>query len=216
MLSSKQIESYNTNGYLAVENVLAAQELSALRALTDAFVERSRAVTAHNSVFDLEQEHTAAAPSLRRIKHPVAQDPGYARFTEHDKILDIVTDLLGSNVRYHNNKLNMKNPAGGAAVEWHQDWAFYPHTNDDILEVGIALDDMTMENGPLMVIPGSHRAGRKPRPGETHWKGREAQPVLCEAGDVLLFRSDLWHTGSRNRTTDRSRQGSGFCSPPGR
>ena len=51
--------------------------------------------------------------------------------------------LLGPNLRYHNNKLNMKNPANGSAVQWHQDWAFYPHTNDSILEVGIALDDMT-------------------------------------------------------------------------
>mgnify|MGYP002625322547 FL=1 len=45
----------------------------------------------------------------------------------------------------------------GAAVEWHQDWAFYPHTNDDILAVGVIIDDMSEENGPLMVFPGSHR-----------------------------------------------------------
>lgn len=67
------------------------------------------------------------------------------------------------------------------------------------------LDDIDADLCPTRVIPGSHRAGREPRPGETHWHGRAAEPVLCNAGDVLFFRSDLWHAGSRNRTRDRSR-----------
>ena len=69
----------------------------------------------------------------------------------------------------------------------------------------IYLDRIDADLCPTRVIPGSHRAGRKPRPGETQWRGRAPQPVLCEAGDVLMFRSDLWHAGSRNRTIDRSR-----------
>ena len=44
--------------------------------------------------------------------------------------------------------------AGGVA---NQDWAFYPHTNDSLAAVGVMFDDMAMENGPLMVIPGSHK-----------------------------------------------------------
>ena len=42
-------------------------------------------------------------------------------------------------------------------MEWHQDWAFYPHTNDDLLAVGLMLDDAFLENGPLLVVPGSHK-----------------------------------------------------------
>jgi hypothetical protein len=45
----------------------------------------------------------------------------------------------------------------GAPVEWQQDWAFYPHTNDDLAALGIMLDDCGIENGPMMVIPGSHQ-----------------------------------------------------------
>ena len=67
------------------------------------------------------------------------------------------------------------------------------------------LSDIDADLCPTAVIPGSHRAGRKPLPGESQWQGREAEPVLCKAGDVLVFRSDLWHAGSRNRSTDRSR-----------
>ena len=61
------------------------------------------------------------------------------------------------NIRHHHTKLNNKAPGGGAQVEWHTDWGFYPHTNDDILEVGVAIDPMTIENGSLMVVPGSHK-----------------------------------------------------------
>ena len=67
------------------------------------------------------------------------------------------------------------------------------------------LDDIDADLCPTWVIPGSHRSGRKPRPGEDHWHGRVAEPVLCQAGDVLMLRSELWHAGSRNRTADRSR-----------
>ena len=67
------------------------------------------------------------------------------------------------------------------------------------------LSDIDAALCPTLVIPGSHRAGRKPHPGERQWQGREAEPVLCQAGDVLFFRSDLWHAGSRNRSIERSR-----------
>ena len=73
----------------------------------------------------------------------------YDRAIRHPRILDIVEQLVGKGVRTNGNKLNMKSAGFGSAVAWHQDWAFYPHTNDDILAVGIAIDDMMLENGPL-------------------------------------------------------------------
>ena len=74
--------------------------------------------------------------------------------TSHTEVL---TDLLGPDVLIQTSKLNTKAPGGGAAVEWHQDWAFYPHSNDDMLAVGLMLEDVDEANGPLMVVPGSHR-----------------------------------------------------------
>ena len=70
------------------------------------------------------------------------------------------------------------------------------------------LDDLTLDLAPTWVIPGSHRSGRPLRWGaEPHptWQGRELEPVLCKAGDVLFFRSELWHTGSKNTTADHTR-----------
>jgi len=43
------------------------------------------------------------------------------------------------------------------AVEWHQDGAFYPHTNDDLLAIGVILEDVDTSSEPLMVIPGTHK-----------------------------------------------------------
>ena len=74
------------------------------------------------------------------------------------RLLAVLSTLLApSGVRLHGSKLNLKAPEFGSPVEWHQDWAFYPHTNDDLLAVGVLLDDATEQNGPLMVLPGSHR-----------------------------------------------------------
>src|SRR5207344_1199954 len=105
-----------------------------------------------------EASHSATLPRVRRLKpaifkryaffHALARDPA---------ITSILAQLLGQAIRQHGGKLNMKSAGFGAAVEWHQDWAFYPHTNDDVLATGIYLDDCDMQNGPLLVVPGTHK-----------------------------------------------------------
>jgi len=210
MLDPTQIEAYETNGYLAVENVLTEDEVAELRRVTDEFVEKSRLVTVSDATFDLEPGHREASPRLRRLKHPVTRHPVYARYVRYEPIVDIVASLLGANLRYHgNNKLNMKNPAHGSAVEWHQDWAFYPHTNDDLLEVGIALDDMTEENGPLMVIPGSHKGKTWDHHQDGFFVGAVtdpsfapvgAVPVTVKAGGITLHHVRTLHGSVPNRS----------------
>ena len=221
MLDEAQVDAFRREGYLAIEDVLTAGEVEELQRVTDEFVERSRAVADNDDTFDLEPGHRPESPSLRRLKHPVDKHPVYARYARHERILDIVECVLGPDLRYHNNKLNMKNPGNGAAVEWHQDWAFYPHTNDDLLEVGMALTDVTAENGPLMVIPGSHR-------GKT-WNHHQdgcfvggitdptfrpagAVPVTVKAGGITLHHVRLLHGSAPNRSNKPRRMFFiGFC-----
>jgi phytanoyl-CoA hydroxylase len=95
---------------------------------------------------------------VRRIKEPHDVHPAFREIAFSKRIADILTPLIGttSGIRFQTGKLNMKSAGHGAAVEWHQDWAFYPHTNDDLLAIGLYLDDCGPDNGPLMVIPGSH------------------------------------------------------------
>jgi ectoine hydroxylase-related dioxygenase (phytanoyl-CoA dioxygenase family) len=155
MLSPDQIAAYRRDGFIVVPDVFTGDEIAALRRVTDGFVDGARQVAANDDIYDLEDSHSAAEPRVRRIKTPHLHDPEYARAARQPKVVAVLRDLWGS-VRFDTGKLNMKSAGYGAPVEWHQDWAFYPHTNDDLAAVGIMLDDCTPENGPMMVIPGSH------------------------------------------------------------
>ena len=156
MISDEDVQRYHRDGYLVVPDVLSAQDIDDLRHVTDDLVEQSRQATAHTGVFDLEPGHSAAQPRVRRIKSPHLQHDAYARMVRHPGIVAVLCRLWGPNVRFDTSKLNLKAAGFGSPVEWHQDWAFYPHTNDDLAAVGIMLDDFTPDNGSMLVIPGSH------------------------------------------------------------
>jgi phytanoyl-CoA hydroxylase len=157
MLSRAQIEEYNEIGAIVVPEVLSASEVARLRTATDGFMARAREVRTHDAIYDLEDSHTPEHPRVRRIKAPHLHHPDYAALVRHPGIVAVLQSLWGPHIRFDTSKLNMKSAGFGAAVEWHQDWAFYPHTNDDLAAVGVMMDDMAEENGPLQVIPGSHR-----------------------------------------------------------
>jgi phytanoyl-CoA hydroxylase len=157
MLTRAQIDEYNEVGAIVVPDVLTADEVRTLSAVTDGFVERARGLTGHDAVYDLEDSHTPERPRVRRIKAAHLHDPAYAALSRHPKIIAVLQALWGPDIRFDTAKLNMKCAGFGAPVEWHQDWAFYPHTNDNLAAVGVMFDDMAMESGPLMIIPGSHK-----------------------------------------------------------
>ena len=189
-LTDAQIASYHRDGYLAVPRLIDAERVEALRRVTAAFVERSRALTRSDAIFDVDPRHSAATPIVRRIKNPADHDPVYAWVALESPILDVVSELLGPSIRFHHSKLNLKGSHLGAPVEVHQDAAFYPHSNDDVLAVGLLLDDATAENGAMAVLPGSHRG-----PIHTHFDaqgrfvgGMRAEDIakLDRSGAVLL------------------------------
>jgi ectoine hydroxylase-related dioxygenase (phytanoyl-CoA dioxygenase family) len=156
MLTDAQRAAYDRDGVIIVPDVYTPEEIAELRRVTDEFIAGSAKVTANDAIYDLEDTHSPAAPRVRRIKTPHAHHDAYFRASRNAKVIEILADLWGT-VRYDTSKLNMKSAGYGAPVEWHQDWAFYPHTNDDLAAVGVMLDDIDMENGPMMVVPGSHK-----------------------------------------------------------
>jgi len=157
MLTRNQIDKYNDEGALVVEGVLDDVTRQHMKNVLADLVERSRSVKIHDKVYDLEPGHSSEDPRVRRIKAPHMVHPVFADFMRSPKLLGILLNLLGENVRLHGAKLNLKSPGFGSPVEWHQDWPFYPHTNDDLLAVGVMLDDTTVENGALYIVPGSHK-----------------------------------------------------------
>ena len=214
MLSKKQISFYHENGYLVVEDVLSPEELAALQRVTEDFVERSRAINASDEVFDLEPDHSAERPRLRRIKNPILQHEVYDQTLRHKGILDRIEQLIGPGLRRNNTKLNMKEPDHGSAVEWHQDWAFYPHTNDDLLAVGICIDDMTEENGCMLMAPGSHRAELHSHHengvfvgavSEQDFEPRDVAKCLVKAGGITIHHARTLHASTPNHSANPRR-----------
>ncbi len=157
VLSQEQREFYFETGYLVLENFVSQDWLDRLWATTDSFIEESRSRSTSDKVFDLEPAHTAEDPRLRRISQPVELDPVYEEFGLRGPIVDLAEDLVGPNVKYHHSKLNMKWADGGEEVKWHQDIQFWPHTNYSPLTIGLYMDDVDDEMGPMGVIPGSHK-----------------------------------------------------------
>lgn len=216
MLSQQQIDEYNEVGALVVPNVLTAAEVAALRAVTDNLVERARQVTTHNDVYDLEDGHSPAQPRVRRIKTPHRLHSVFADLTRHPGIVAVLCDLWGPHVRFDTAKLNLKSAGFGAAVEWHQDWAFYPHTNDDIAAVGVMMDDMELQNGPLMILPGSHRGPVYDHHADGKFCGAmdpassgvdfsKTVPLIGPAGSITVHHGRTVH-GSAPNTSDRDRR----------
>jgi hypothetical protein len=156
VLTQAQREFYFTEGYLLLPKILPAEWVQRLRAATDELIERSRDVTLSDAVWDLEPDHTSAAPRLRRVSAPVDQHPAYWDYIAQSLVGDIVADLVGPDVKFHHSKLNFKWARGGEEVKWHYDISFWPHTNYSPLTVGTYLYDCAMDQGPLQVLPRSH------------------------------------------------------------
>ncbi|HUA55857.1 MAG TPA: phytanoyl-CoA dioxygenase family protein [Candidatus Sulfotelmatobacter sp.] len=157
MISQADVAFYREHGYVVVPDLVQPAMLARLQRVIDGLVERARAVGANDDVYDLEPSHRPDRPRVRRLKKPHALDPAFDELMRSEPILSVSRQLLGPAVRLYGSKLNIKAPEYGSPVEWHQDWAFYPHTNDDVLAVGVMLNDCQRENGPLMVMPGSHQ-----------------------------------------------------------
>ncbi len=155
-LTQAQREKYFADGYVGVDALVGEPWLSRLREVTTEFVEMSRNADAGDKRFDLEPDHTAASPRIRRLNSPVDQHDTYWEFASSGPFVDVAEDLLGPNVKFHHAKLNFKWGGGGEEVKWHQDIQFWPHTNYDVLTIGVYLEEVTPAMAPMGVVPGSH------------------------------------------------------------
>ena len=215
MLSGAQKAFYAENGYLLVEDAVTPAQLARMQAIAGEFIEASRSVAESNEVYELDAGHGPDTPRLTRIKLPHKQHPYFWEILTKSRVTEVLNDLLGPDTTLLTSKLNTKAPGGGAAVEWHQDWAFYPHTNDDLLAFGIMLGDVGPENGPLMVIPGSHRGPLLSHhangvfcgaidPADPLFEKDRIVTLTGKAGAMTVHHARLLH-GSAPNTSDRAR-----------
>jgi ectoine hydroxylase-related dioxygenase (phytanoyl-CoA dioxygenase family) len=114
--------------------------------------------------FDLEPGHSAERPALRRIASPVEISDTYLDVMRNNRALDALAEIFSPNIKFENAKINSKQPGTATEVKFHQDFLFEAHTNDDMMTVLFFIDDVTEENGPLEVVPGTHKG-----PLYEHW-----------------------------------------------
>lgn len=216
VLTQEQINSYEKDGYLVLENRIPPDIVAAIHSEIARFEDEARSMKTSNDRIDLEDTHSPDTPRLRRIKFPHLISEVVNDLMRSDHVLAPVRDLLGPNLRLHTTKLNMKSAGYGAAVEWHQDFAFYPHTNDDLLAVGVLLDDMVEENGPLMVFPGTHRGPIFDHHADGVFVGAmdleacglnpdQAVSLTGQSGSITLHHARIVH-GSALNTSSRDRR----------
>ncbi len=217
VLTQRQREAYFEDGFILLERFIPVAWLTKLRASTERLVEASRAIGQSDSIFDLEPDHSAANPRLRRVSSPVDQDPVFWDYVARSPLGDVVADLVGPAVKYHQSKLNFKWAKGGAEVKWHYDISFWPHTNFSPLTVGTYLHDCDMDQGPVGFLPGSHRQPMLSQYDDAgRWTGRlsdadvvgldvaRAKYMVGPAGSLTLHNCRTVH-GSPANTSDKGR-----------
>ncbi|WP_420394125.1 phytanoyl-CoA dioxygenase family protein [Acuticoccus sp.] len=211
VLSAEEVASYDENGYVVLERRVPAETVAALKAELARFQEAARGMTASDDKLDLEDSHKPDEPRVRRVKLPHTQSTVVNELLRSDIVLAPVRDLVGPSVRLHTTKLNVKSARYGAPVDWHQDFAFYPHTNDDLLAVGVMLDDVDEQNGPLMVFPGSHRAAIYDHHSGGVFAGTmdleasgldmaDAVKLKAPAGSISIHHARIVHGSDTNRS----------------
>jgi phytanoyl-CoA hydroxylase len=156
MLSKQQIRAYRQNGFIVLPNFFAGEVILEVLEDISNLLNNSRNVHTHDKTFDLYPDHSADVPKVRRIKQPHAVSKIVREVLKDEKLRGVICQLLGPDVRIRSSKVNLKRASDGPAIEWHQDWAYCPHTNDDLLAISVMLDPCTLHNGPLQIIPGTH------------------------------------------------------------
>ena len=194
---------FDAQGFVNVGAVLEPPELEVIRA------EYDRLVTLDGQTLGNERDGLFPYRAMLNFRSPELR-----RFLTHPRLLEIAVDLLGNDVRFWWDQGINKSPGAGSYIAWHQDNGYTQGRIPAYLTFWLALDDSTLENGGLQVVPGSHRQGHRPHemrgvhaviPDE-HVDAGSAVALDARAGDLLVFSSLLVHQTVGNRTRDRERR----------
>jgi ectoine hydroxylase len=214
VLSEAQRRRFFEDGCLVVPELIDGQWLACLHAAMAANVEASRSVSMSDQRFVLETGHGAATPRLRRLSSPVSHHPDFWVFASESVSADVAADVCGPDVKFHHSKLNFKWPDGGQRFDWHQDIQAWPHTDYSPVTIGVYLEDVGEEQGPLKAIRGSHlghlysmydksrnwvlRIAEDELPAD--WREREVS-LTGPAGSLVLISCRVIHGSAENRSS---------------
>ncbi|MDC0232779.1 phytanoyl-CoA dioxygenase family protein [Pelagibacteraceae bacterium] len=204
ILSFTEIKFYKNNGYLVKKELISKKIINKIN------LKVKKLLNDKDKSKYFEFLKFSNKKYCVRLKDPHEVDQLFANILKDKKIIHILQKLLKGTVRFHHSKLNFKPPSQkGGIIDWHQDWAFYPHTNDDLITVGIYLEDCFEINGPLKVMPRSHKSKIYNHHESNFFVGKinvkkekldisKAQKLIGPAGSVTFHHVRTLHASSLN------------------
>jgi len=154
-LSAAELESFAEDGYVVTGGFLEPAEIAHLQDCYMQTVERLRGERVLENVQsggDPDEDFQVYQIRTAHLQHPVF------RMLIHDsRLLDMVEDLIGPDIRLIHYQGLYKPPHTGGAVDWHQDNYYFDVAGDRTVSVWLALDDVTVDNGCMWYLPGRHR-----------------------------------------------------------
>ena len=199
---ASQVGALENDGFAYLPGFISPQEVAKLRAAMD----RLEPIKAS---FD---KHLTPAEGIyldKHINNAFNRDPLFLKYLDKPGLIELVEGVHGSDCHVIGMTAWITGP-GRPDQMLHADWqplelpediAANPRVKVPIFitTAHFYLDDIDEDLGPTKLVPGSHRAGRPPD-GDTRWKGADEQSILCNVGDVVIFRSEVWHRGSANKS----------------
>lgn len=211
-------EAYARDGYAVLEGVFTGEALEALRAETVAI---GRGDRGEIFGYDLVQGDTdeATLANILAVHFPHKFSGLCREALSEPRIVTFLNAVIGPDVKAMQSMLFVKS-AGKPGQPWHQDEHFIPTRDRSLAGVWIALDDATVENGCMWMIPGSHHDGiiwpMRPHddPRYDHnpvahgfpYDEEGGVPIEVRAGDVAVFNGYTLHRSLNNRAERGTRR----------
>ncbi|MCE7985383.1 MAG: hypothetical protein DYG89_29770 [Caldilinea sp. CFX5] len=175
-------------GYLVIEDALTSAQVESLRTALDETFARKQSQFTHQLL---------------------EEDDRFAFLLDHPPVLSRMKALLGNCVQLHSATARVTTP-GAPDQDWHRDgpWPVDPDGTPfgsipGQINCGYYLDELTMQNGPIAVVPGSQRAPFKPPKG--HPEFPDQVYLLAKPGQAVMFNGWLYHRGVANHSTQNRR-----------
>jgi len=200
---------FERDGFVVLPGFLPADLCTRLRLETDHAMAPAALAPDEGPVFDFEPVPDGAARVLQRIRKPHNVSPFFNQLARSAILLDLVEALIGPQIRLHHSKINIKAPGVGSPLEWHQDWAFIPHSNAGLVIMSIFIDDCPEIKGPMLMLPGSHKQGLRDHHHDGLFYGAidpdllaidQAKTAVGPPGTVTLHHPFTVHGSGHNRS----------------
>jgi ectoine hydroxylase-related dioxygenase (phytanoyl-CoA dioxygenase family) len=217
-ITAENMRFYQDYGYLVAPGLFSPSEIEELKNDTAKIfkgnygqVEGMLPAGENDSDADILKKYVA-------IHFPHKISPVIKRYLSHTAVTAILTNIVSPNVKCMQSMLFVKGP-GKAGQSWHQDEFYIPTRDKSLIGVWIAIDNASVENGCLWLIPGSQKSGYiMPRVENSNDEYADVDtidvsgypeegviPVEATKGDVVFFNGYLLHSSLRNKTADNFR-----------